>query len=313
MTSRGFVVCNARPSAKESVMMTRPAPMRRNLFVTLFAIVSALSVFACSSRQVDDTSTAAVTEELTGPVTVSISVPNPLSPVAPVLVGADGTTVNSNSTVVSGTVVAMGPTGFSAGSNAVLNDAWSRGRANLANSVQLRGTLHAASALTGIGDVIQARDSNPLLDPPSTLSWIVTYPTGAAPDVTVPGSGTMSIGPGHYGTVTINSAATLSLSAGTYYLTSLSMSPRAKVTMTPGNGPVIIYVSTSIALGGTFYSSTPDGGAGPAPDLFIGYSRDGQQLIEVMIQPVPPRDGIVFHVMPARQKIIDIAKRKAKP
>jgi hypothetical protein len=52
---------------------------------------------------------------------------------------------------------------------------------------------------------------------------------------------------------------------------------------------------------------------GTAPDLFIGYSRDGQQLIEVMIQPVPPRDGIVFHVMPARQKIIDIAKRKAKP
>jgi hypothetical protein len=51
---------------------------------------------------------------------------------------------------------------------------------------------------------------------------------------------------------------------------------------------------------------------GVAPDLFIGPSRDGLQLLEVMIEPTPPRDGVVFHVMPARQKIIDIAKRKAR-
>lgn len=51
---------------------------------------------------------------------------------------------------------------------------------------------------------------------------------------------------------------------------------------------------------------------GVTPDLFIGPSRDGLQLLEVMIEPIPPRDAVVFHVMPARQKIIDIAKRKAK-
>lgn len=55
----------------------------------------------------------------------------------------------------------------------------------------------------------------------------------------------------------------------------------------------------------------PSRTGGFAPDLFIGPSRNGE-LLEVMIEPVPPQDGVVFHVMPARQKIIDIAKRKAR-
>lgn len=46
-------------------------------------------------------------------------------------------------------------------------------------------------------------------------------------------------------------------------------------------------------------------------DLFVGPGRDGQ-LLEVMIEPIPPRDAVVFHVMPARQKIIDQARRKAQ-
>lgn len=56
----------------------------------------------------------------------------------------------------------------------------------------------------------------------------------------------------------------------------------------------------------------PSQTGGFAPDLFIGPGRDGA-LLEVMIEPVPPRDGVVFHVMAARPKIIDVAKRKAKP
>lgn len=55
----------------------------------------------------------------------------------------------------------------------------------------------------------------------------------------------------------------------------------------------------------------PSRTGGIAPDLFIGPARDGQ-LLEVMIEPDPPHDAVVYHVMPARQKIIDIAKRKAK-
>lgn len=57
-----------------------------------------------------------------------------------------------------------------------------------------------------------------------------------------------------------------------------------------------------------FYSSRT---GGVAPDLVIGPIRDGARP-EVMIEPVPPRDGVVPQVMASRQKIIDIAKRKAR-
>ena len=42
---------------------------------------------------------------------------------------------------------------------------------------------------------------------------------------------------------------------------------------------------------------------------FIGPSRDGKQLLEVMAEVTPPRDFFIFHVMNARPKIIEKARR----
>lgn len=38
------------------------------------------------------------------------------------------------------------------------------------------------------------------------------------------------------------------------------------------------------------------------PDLYIGPARGGRPLLEVMLEVVPPRDLVVFHVMIARDK-----------
>ena len=38
------------------------------------------------------------------------------------------------------------------------------------------------------------------------------------------------------------------------------------------------------------------------PTLFIGPSRLGGPLLEVMVEITPPRELVVFHVMPARPK-----------
>lgn len=47
------------------------------------------------------------------------------------------------------------------------------------------------------------------------------------------------------------------------------------------------------------------------PDLFIGPPRDlGGPLIEVMTEQVPPRDVIVFHVMPARAKFLTLLEEE---
>ena len=53
-------------------------------------------------------------------------------------------------------------------------------------------------------------------------------------------------------------------------------------------------------------------GAG-RPDLFIGPLRQlGAPLIEVMVETVPPRDVVIFHVMPARQKFLALLQEEGQ-
>ena len=52
--------------------------------------------------------------------------------------------------------------------------------------------------------------------------------------------------------------------------------------------------------------------SGRRPDLFIGPTRDRTMIIEVMAVITPPDDILVFHVMEARRKILDIAERASE-
>ncbi len=43
------------------------------------------------------------------------------------------------------------------------------------------------------------------------------------------------------------------------------------------------------------------------PDLYVGPPRQlGGDLIEVIVERIPPRDVVIFHVMIARQKFLDL-------
>lgn len=204
-------------------------------------------------------------EALTGPFTISLAAPSTLAANAPVLEGFNGVTLNSSSTVA-GTIAAMGTSGFGAGvSTTIDGDAWSRGTAHLSSNMNLTGTLHATSAVTTIGDRIGGRDTNPLFDPTNTESWSVTWPTGMATDVSVPQTQTQTIAPGLYGTVAVNSNGTLNLAAGTYYITTLTAQPQSRISVAGATGPVIVYVSTSATLRGSFSGVTT------TADLLVGY------------------------------------------
>ena len=48
---------------------------------------------------------------------------------------------------------------------------------------------------------------------------------------------------------------------------------------------------------------------GQRPDLFIGPTRDRRMILEVMAVITPPNDILIFHVMEARRKMLDIAER----
>jgi len=48
---------------------------------------------------------------------------------------------------------------------------------------------------------------------------------------------------------------------------------------------------------------------GSAPDLYVGPDRDGR-LLEVLLERVSRTEATVFHVMPARPKIVNAARRR---
>ena len=50
----------------------------------------------------------------------------------------------------------------------------------------------------------------------------------------------------------------------------------------------------------------------PDPSLFVGVARDGVTLLEVMVVPEDPDTLVVFHVMEARSRTVDIARRQGR-
>lgn len=56
----------------------------------------------------------------------------------------------------------------------------------------------------------------------------------------------------------------------------------------------------------------PRAGSSGRPDLFIGKARDGSTLLEIMAVITPPDGFVIFHVMKAREKILNIAEKGGK-
>jgi hypothetical protein len=236
----------------------------------LFWLLPWLWIVGCSQRtdRVSNQPAESLVQDLAAPVTVTLTTPPSVSPIAPVLNGVNSVYFEGSSSVLSGTVVAMGSVGGGVHTepDVLINETWSRGTAEIGARVHVRGTLHAANRqLLGTNSVIDSIDPTPVFDPASTLSWNVTYPSAAVgPSVTVNAGQTGTLAPGQYGDVLVNSRGTLKLSAGTYYLKSLDIEPQSTVTLDQAAGPVIIYENDKVILRGSFV--VPAGGS---PDLLI--------------------------------------------
>jgi hypothetical protein len=232
-----------------------------------------VSMLACSTGNLSSQEhSAAEHEPLNTPVTITLTSPNPVSPIAPVLEGSNSVEASGGSNVISGMVVAMGSGGVETDANALINETWSRGTANIGLGSQVRGTLHASSVKKASNAVIASTDTTPRFDPVSTLSWTVTYPSGSKSDVDVNFGHTQTISPGLYGTVEVDASATLNLSSGTYYLTTLNLEGQGTIRLNQANGPVIIYVNSVLILNGAFVvAGGGDASPPPEPNLLIGY------------------------------------------
>jgi hypothetical protein len=168
----------------------------------------------------------------------------------------------------------MGSAGFTAGPGALIqNDVWSVGPATLQDRVSVRGTVHATTIKPGNGTTIAKTDTTPRIYPTSTLSWTVTYPTGTGPNVTLNAGQAQTLSPGLYGSINLGSQSTLTLSTGTYYVSSFVVqNAQTTVNLNQANGPVILYVASSLTLnGGSFIPLGGTDGGTVLPNLLIGY------------------------------------------
>jgi hypothetical protein len=267
--------------------MAKPRRAARTAALAVVLLVSAACsiptwIAGCSLKERVNEPTGSQRESLTSSVTITLSAPNSLSPLTPVLLESNSIFVGSGVNIVSGTAVAMGSAGggFHAEPDGLLNDVWSRGPADLRDRVHVRGTLHASSATLGNSVVISARDTTPTFDPASTLSWTVTYPSGTGANIIVNSGQSQQLPPGLYGSIILNSQSTLNLSSGTYFLTDFVVNSQVTVNLNQANGPVVIYVTNALNLRGTFAPGAASDGGVAHPDLLIGYLGTNQITVE---------------------------------
>jgi Lectin C-type domain len=227
-----------------------------------------------------DATTRAISSELSAPVTITLAAPNAVPPLSPVVSAGNSLFFGASAELVTGSTVAMGASGggVHAEPDALLNDTWSRGTADLRDRVHVRGTLHAAARTLGSNVQITSSDTAPAFDPVQALSWTVAYPsTTTGPAVLLNAGQSQSLAPGQYGQVTLNSQSTLTLHTGTYYLSGLDLESASKVNLDQSAGPVIIYADTGLILRGSFASLTTD-----PPDLLIAFLGTNSFLIETL-------------------------------
>lgn len=259
--------------------------MKRNI---LF-VVCLLGLQACSQSSSDSEATARSSQAIVGDVTIQLAAPRGVSALAPVMLASNSVNVGSGALLAqapsgAAPTVSLGTPGFHAEPDVVLDDLWSRGPAFLGDRVIVHGVVHAAQVTKGIGTVADGGfDTAPTLDPLTTLSWTVHFPTGTSPNVNLEPDKVGTIAPGSYGSVRLASRAKLKLSAGTYYFGSLDVEPQAVVQLVQDLGPVIIYVGGSVIYRGSFAATN-----GAAPDLVLAVVSNTTVIVEA------PFDGALL-------------------
>src|SRR4051812_6993764 len=111
--------------------MAHSAKSNRASLWTILWICPLLLALGCVKGSTPETeqNSGAHAEELIGPFSITLTVPNPLSPLAPVLEGTNSIFFGAGSEVATGTTVSMGTaTGaIHTEPDVFLNETWSRG------------------------------------------------------------------------------------------------------------------------------------------------------------------------------------------
>jgi hypothetical protein len=232
---------------------------------------------ACSQGGTSPTETTrTLSAAQSGPTTITVLLPNPVLPSAPVITASNSVEVGPLAQIA-GTVVAMGALG--GGVNVgpevpIAGDAWSGGGANVGPGVDITGTLHAAVATIDPSATVSV-DANPTFNPPDTVTWSVPTPGSSAGDVSVSSGQTTALAPGAYGHVSTKAGGTLSLASGYYFFSSLNVAAGSVLRFT---GPTVVYVTDSLVYSGSIQDTVGNASlllaylGGGAVDLDSGFT-----------------------------------------
>jgi hypothetical protein len=243
---------------------------------------------ACGGRVTENTtktSQAVTTGCSGGQCTLVIAVPQGLSPQDVVVEGATTVNVGDGSSVTTdsgsfGTIAELGgattSVGVTVGLGSKVGNILSQGSVTLHSnaavngSIQTGGTVSQHTGVVVTGSITQNRS----VSVDSSIQISVTFPSGTQSITLQPGT-SQTLAPGSYGNVFVNSGATLSLSAGTYTMTSLDVEAQATLSLDESAGPVIIYIQNTLVYTGT---EAQTGGNG---NVFLGIF--GSQSVELEV------------------------------
>jgi hypothetical protein len=122
-------------------------------------------------------------------------------------------------------------------------------------SVTSGGTITTQAGVTVTGQKLQ----NQTIPAPVEVSWEVPLAANPANPKTVNTNGTLTLTPGAYGKLTAYAGAKVNLSSGTYAFSDLQVEPTAalRFTVTPANGPVVLYVDKVTWMRGKVETTVP--------------------------------------------------------
>jgi hypothetical protein len=135
----------------------------------------------------------------------------------------------------------------------------SNAEVTLGEGVVVNGPLTAGGTLVVPSSAVlkgKVKTNTPIsaVEPPLAT---VTFSVESAVDV--PAGSTQNLAPGRYGETRVEAGGALSLSAGTYYMTSLSVPAGARLLLDETQGAVVVFVKSSFAFAGAEEQVGSDG------------------------------------------------------
>ncbi len=187
------------------------------------------------------------------------------------------------------------------GNDAHVGDILSKGPVTLGDRAGVEGFVRSGGSI-GLGNgayVVGSKLANATFAAPLTRSWSVTLPTQIRPDVALEPDQQGSAAPGRYRKLVVKSRATLTLSAGTYFVETLQLEPQGTLKLDQSAGPVRLYVTSTLIYRGNVIAAD-----GADPRLFVGYTSSNALALEAPFKGtlVAPNASVRLATLPVPHK-----------